>query len=106
MIKGGASLFGAYRGPVLLERLSIDPLIALEDCAITLHRRGAGYEGSTVKGTCPTSREGASYTTSEVVLTSGRMVSWDRGWNSEGMQARGATKGGYSFIERSARTAR
>lgn len=106
MIKGGPSLLGAYRGPVLLERLSIDSLIALEGCAITLHRCGAGSEGSMVKGTCPTIREGASYTTSEVMLTSGRMVSWDRGWNSEGMQAWGATKGGCICIKRSARTGR
>ncbi len=40
------------------------------------------------------------YTTSEVVLSSDRMVSWDRGWDAEGKQAWGAEKGGYVFIKR------
>lgn len=106
MIKGGASLFGAYREPVLLEHLSMDSLVALEGCDITLHHRGAVYEGATAKGSCPSTRQGASYTTSEVVLAPGRMVSWDRGWDSEGVQAWGATKGGYIFIKRTALTGR
>ena len=99
-IKGGASFFGAYKDPVKLATLSPDSLVALEGCDITLHRRGNTYVGSTEQGRCPSTREGASYTTSEVVLGADRMVSWDRGWDATGAQVWGATKGGYIFVKR------
>lgn len=101
-IKGGASFFGAYKDPVKLAALSPDSLVALEGCDITLHRRGNTYVGSTEQGRCPSTREGASYTTSKVVLSADRMVSWDRGWDANGAQVWGATKGGYIFVKRTA----
>jgi hypothetical protein len=99
-IKGGAALFGAYKDPVKLATLSPDSLVALEGCDITLQQRGQGYAGSTVEGRCPSTREGAAFTTSEVMLYPDRMVSWDRGWDTRGEQVWGATKGGYIFIKR------
>lgn len=99
-IKGGASFFGAYRDPLKLATLSPDSLVVLEGCDITLHRRGNTYVGSTEQGRCPSTREGARYTTSEVVLSADRMVSWDRGWNADGVQVWGAEKGGYVFLKR------
>lgn len=99
-IKGGESLYGAFADPAKLERLNPDSLERLEGCAITLHRRGNTYTGSTHDRDCPSKRGKAVYTTSEVVLSSDRMVSWDRGWDAEGQQAWGAEKGGYIFIKR------
>jgi CpeT protein len=99
-IKGGEALFGAYADPGKLERLNPDSLERLEGCAITLHRRGNTYTGSTHDRDCPSKRGKAVYTTSEVVLSADRMVSWDRGWDAEGQQAWGAEKGGYVFIKR------
>ncbi|MGV3637816.1 MAG: chromophore lyase CpcT/CpeT [Flavobacteriales bacterium] len=99
-IKGGEALFGAYADPGKLERLNPDSLERLEGCAITLHRKGNTYTGSTHDRDCPSKRGKAVYTTSEVVLSSDRMVSWDRGWDAEGQQAWGAEKGGYVFIKR------
>jgi CpeT protein len=99
-IKGGANFFGAYLDPVKLATISPDSLVALEGCDITLRLRGNTYVGSTEEGRCPSTREGASYTTSEVVLSADRMVSWDRGWSATGEQVWGATKGGYIFIKR------
>ena len=99
-IKGGASFFGAYKDPVKLAALSSDSLVGLEGCDITLQRRGNSYVGSTVEGRCPSTREGAMYTTSEVTLYPDRMVSWDRGWDAKGKQVWGAVKGGYVFIKR------
>ena len=99
-IKGGESLYGAFADPVRLERLNPDSLERLEGCAITLHRRGNTYTGSTHDRDCPSKRGKAVYTTSEVVLSSDHMVSWDRGWDAEGQQAWGAEKGGYIFIKR------
>ena len=99
-IKGGESLYGAFADPVRLERLNPDSLERLDGCAITLHRKGNTYTGSTHDRDCPSKRGKAVYTTSEVVLSSDRMVSWDRGWDAEGKQAWGAEKGGYVFIKR------
>lgn len=99
-IKGGAAYYGGYQDPLKLATLSADSLVALEGCDITLQRRGNGYVGSTVEGRCPSTREGATYTTSEVTLHPDRMVSWDRGWDAKGKQVWGAVKGGYVFIKR------
>jgi hypothetical protein len=43
--------------------------------------------------------KGASYATSEVVIYSDKLISWDRGWNDEGKQVWGAQKGGYVFLK-------
>lgn len=99
-IRNGADWFGAYATPARFATLSPDSLEALEGCTITLHRRGGLYVGSTKEQECPSTREGASYTTSEVVLTKDRLVSWDRGWNKAGVQVWGAELGGYVFIKR------
>ena len=99
-IKGGEASYGAYADAMKLDLLRADSLEALEGCDITLHRRGATYEGSTKDRDCPSKRGKAVYTTSEVVLSNDRMVSWDRGWDAEGKQAWGAEKGGYVFVKR------
>lgn len=99
-IRGGERLFGAYKDPMLLAQLSADSLVALEGCAITLHRRGSVYVGSTDGRACPNTRSGAAYATSEVTLRSDRLVSWDRGYDDAGRQVWGATKGGYIFLRR------
>jgi len=99
-INGGEANYGAYADPVKLELLRADSLDALEGCDITLHRKGGTYVGSTKDRNCPSKRGKAVYTTSEVVLSSDRRVSWDRGWDVDGKQAWGAEKGGYIFLKR------
>jgi hypothetical protein len=99
-IKGGGAWYGAYADPVKLATLPADSLVAMDGCAITLHRRGANYVGSTHDRDCPNQRGGASYATSEVTLRSDRMTSWDRGYNDKGEQVWGAENGGYVFIKR------
>ncbi len=99
-IKGGEAFYGAYGDAMKLQLISPDSLEMLEGCDITLHRRGTTYVGSTKDRNCPSKRGKAIYTTSEVVLSDDRMVSWDRGWDAEGRQAWGAEKGGYIFVKR------
>lgn len=99
-IKGGTALFGAYRDPVKLDALRADSLDRLEGCTITLHLRGNIYVGSTKDRDCPNQRSGATYATSEVILLSDRMISWDRGYDDAGKQVWGAENGGYVFIKR------
>jgi hypothetical protein len=55
------------------------------------------FEGGTEGTACPSSLNGASYATSVVTLDADRLVSWDRGYDAQGAQVWGATKGGYLF---------
>jgi hypothetical protein len=61
-------------------------------------RSGSKYLGSTVGDGCSSSLRGASYATSEVTLSDGRITSWDRGWDAEGQQVWGAEAGPYEFV--------
>ncbi len=98
-IRHGERYFGAYKDFMLLAQLHPDSIDVMEGCAITLHRRGSVYSGSTQGRDCPNSRNGAVYATSEVTLRSDRMISWDRGYNADGVQVWGATQGGYVFLK-------
>jgi hypothetical protein len=76
-----------------------DSLLIKAGCEVFLRPQPDGsYTGGTLNRNCPSDRSGATWTSSEVVLTPGRMVSWDRGWNDAGEQVWGAVKGGYIFI--------
>lgn len=99
-IKDGEAWFGAYDDPVKLATLPASALQPMEGCVITLRQRGKKYVGSTKDRECPNKRGKATYATSEVELSAGRMISWDRGYNDAGEQVWGAEKGGYIFIER------
>lgn len=69
-----------------------------EGCSIYLKRDADGcFSGSTRGRGCPSSREGASYVTSEVRLSSDVLESWDRGWDDSGKQVWGSVQGGYVF---------
>ena len=55
------------------------------------------YKGDTGIKTCESSLRGASYATSEVEMTSQKILSWDRGFDAEGNHVWGAEKAGYVF---------
>jgi hypothetical protein len=42
---------------------------------------------------------GASFANSIVTVTQNEILSWDQGFDKEGKQVWGATKGGYRFIK-------
>lgn len=89
---------GEWRNPEPLKNLSPDSLIIREGCSIVLRMRGTeAFVGNTVGKECSSDLRGASYAVSEVAITESEMVSWDRGFDSEGGQVWGATKGGYIF---------
>jgi hypothetical protein len=81
--------------------LTRDSLLALDGCDVRLsfNSKLNQFEGSTGDRTCPSSRSGATYTTSKVVIRATGMNSWDQGWNDAGTQVWGATKGGYEFLK-------
>ena len=91
---------GAWSNMALLKDITVDSLIDRQGCAISLHKNNEGnFSGATPGKECLSSLRGAMYATSEVVIYSDKLVSWDRGWNKEGKQVWGAEKGGYHFIK-------
>jgi hypothetical protein len=89
---------GAWRREAPLADLGPDDLTEREGCTIYLLRRSDGaFEGSTLGRLCSSTLRGATWASSEVVITADGMVSWDRGWNDAGEQVWGAEKAGYRF---------
>ena len=91
---------GAWKSKDLLAGLKPENLTAREGCTTVLRLgKDGAFTGGTEGKACPSDLRGATYATSEVVLTEKRMVSWDRGFDAEGKQVWGAVKGGYEFIK-------
>jgi len=99
-IKGGEAFYGSFATPEKLETLSLDSLEALPGCAITLTYKDGAFVGSTDGRKCTNAWGKAAYATSEVTVSPGLMVSWDRGYNDAGEQVWGAEKGGYRFVKK------
>lgn len=82
----------------LVEALPIDSLQHKEGCSVFLKKNKIGFfEGSTDGKKCPSDLRGANYATSIVTLKEDELISWDQGFDKEGKQVWGATKGGYVF---------
>lgn len=91
---------GKWREPASFETLILEDLDLLEGCEVRLTRLDADhFKGATGDQTCPSSLYGASYAQSEVEVTEGRVVSWDRGFDADGNHIWGAEKGGYEFVK-------
>ncbi len=99
-IRNAQDFRGAYAETARLLSLSLDSLERQDGCTVTLHKRGQLYVGSTKDRECSSSQGGASYTSSEVVLTNERLVIWERGWNAEGKKVWGGEVGGYVHLKR------
>jgi hypothetical protein len=82
-----------------LEKLLPDSLEEKIGCAVVLSwdSQQKAFVGATGIKTCASELRGASYATSEVILTAEGMKTWDRGYTREGVQVWGAVKGGYQF---------
>lgn len=89
---------GAWQQETPLANLAPADLTERDGCTIYLLRRTDGaFEGSTLGRLCKSSLRGATWASSEVVITADGMVSWDRGWDDTGAQVWGAEKAGYRF---------
>ena len=89
------SVIGAWRTDAPLNDLNPDDLEEREGCSIVLRRRDEAFIGSTLAWLCSSSLRGASYATSEVMITPAGMVSWDRGFSVDQKQVWGSVTGGY-----------
>lgn len=98
---------GGWKDASKLSSLTFDKLILRDGCAITLKYESElvgdniinRFVGSTGATSCPSSLRGASYATSEVIITETQLLSWDRGWDASGKQVWGAETGGYIFVK-------
>ena len=91
---------GAYKNKELIKNLQPDSLDARTGCGILLHaRNNESFVGSTTGNECLSSLRGATYATSEVVITKKLLLSWDRGWDAQDKQVWGAVKSGYQFVK-------
>lgn len=97
-IENEADFAGKIHQAQALDALTRENLLHKDGCGIYLKKVGKQkFEGATKEQACPSSLRGASYTTSKVQLDKNGMTSWDQGWNAQGEQVWGATKGGYRF---------
>lgn len=91
---------GAWQSGSPLSELSPADLEERVGCAVTMAWDGQSrsFTGSTAGTGCPSELNGAAYATSQVVLGSERLLTWDRGYDATGQQVWGATEGGYEFV--------
>jgi len=91
---------GGSKDKSKLAVIAPDSLVDRQGCSIYLKKLGKNtFTGSTPGKECLSSLRGAVYATSEVTISPGKMVSWDRGWDREDKQVWGAEKGGYVFLK-------
>ncbi|AFH47953.1 Hypothetical protein IALB_0241 [Ignavibacterium album JCM 16511] len=82
----------------MFDKLSPENLEARDGCEVIIKRKDENtFIGSTVDKNCTSNLRGATYATTEVVITKDKMISWDRGFNDKDEQVWGAEKGGYIF---------
>jgi hypothetical protein len=90
---------GAWKQEKPLAELSPDDLELRQGCTVVLQFDGQGqFTGGTEGTGCASGLRGAAYATSEVTVGPGRIESWDRGFDAEGVQVWGAEKGPYIFL--------
>lgn len=92
-------VIGAWKDKSLLDGLSPDGLEIREGCTVFLQRQEKDrFEGSTRVDECKSSLRGATYATSQVIVSAAGIESWDRGFDADGEQVWGAEKGAYIFL--------
>jgi hypothetical protein len=91
------AVIGAWREETPLSDLAPENLEEREGCSIVLRRRGDAFIGSTLAWLCTSTLRGATYATSDVMITPDGMVSWDRGFDEDNRQVWGSAVGGSVF---------
>lgn len=87
---------GSSRPP----RFTREELVERVGCAVSLHADGAVMRGGTAGRGCPTTREGATYMTGELVLDTIGFRSWEHGFDASGNRRWGVETGPYVFVRR------
>ncbi len=93
---------GKWKSPEDFDSLKFEDLSLRNGCDVILVKSGENhFKGRTREYSCESTLRGASYATSEVVITADKIISWDRGFDPEGHQVWGAELGGYIFDRQS-----
>ncbi len=94
------SYVGKWATPKYFDKISPADLEIREGCAVYMNKVATNsYKGSTNAKDCKSTLRGASYATSIVEIISGKVLSWDQGFDSNDKQVWGAEKAGYEFIK-------
>jgi len=94
---------GGASNATMFAALAPESLTLRDGCSITLTRQEvtadqqAAFVGATDSKLCPSELQGATYATSEALITPAGLRTWDRGYDKADQQVWGATKGGYEF---------
>lgn len=100
IIKNEKDWIGKWATPKVYDKLTEADIELKQGCQVTLTRVGKNsFVGATGDKTCPSELRGASFANSKVTVTQNEILSWDQGFDKEGKQVWGATKGGYEFIK-------
>ncbi|MCW5920896.1 MAG: chromophore lyase CpcT/CpeT [Saprospiraceae bacterium] len=92
---------GAYKNPSSFDQLEPSDLTLREGCAVFLEKQKNGaFVGATRGEGCESNIRGAKYASSKVTITKDMLLSWDQGFDAQGQQVWGATKGGYEFLKK------
>ena len=99
-IKNEKDWIGKWATPEAYDKLTIADIELKQGCGVVLKREAkVKFVGSTGDKTCPSELRGASFANSKVTVMQNEIVSWDQGFDKDGKQVWGATKGGYQFIK-------
>ena len=104
-LKGDPLRFASdWKKPIPLGSASLADIEERKGCAVIMTRNSAGnYVGATAERACSSDLRGASYASSIVDVSPTLLNSWDQGYNAEGKQVWGSTKGPYMFVKVSAK---
>ncbi|NNT72532.1 hypothetical protein HKT18_09920 [Flavobacterium sp. IMCC34852] len=99
-LKDEKAWIGKWATPEAYDQLTEADIELKQGCEVKLKRIGKNkFEGATGDKTCPSELRGASWANSKVTVTETQILSWDQGFDKDGKQVWGATKGGYEFIK-------
>jgi len=97
-LPGADAYIGGWKRTGQFDGLSPDRLTLRTGWAVYLEQsRKENFRGSTRDKECLSQLRGASYATSEVVITQNGISSWNRGYDSKNTQVWGAVVGPYQF---------
>jgi hypothetical protein len=89
---------GKWANTKYFDTLKPEDLTLRDGCDVFLERLTTNhYKGATGNKTCRNSMLGASYASSEVEIMTGKVISWDRGFDAQDNHVWGAEKAGYIF---------
>lgn len=90
----------AWKDVSIFNHLNIDSLKIREGCDVYFEKKTSTiYQGKTKNGTCSSSfSKKISYTTGNIVISTKKITSWDRGYDNNGKQVWGKIQGPYKFI--------